>query len=91
MRQVAPPADARISGFLQVRGASAMETTNRNRLLHQLEETRNTVQRQHLLKQLWRLDQQDARRDEAETETPRSGVPRREPGSEPCEPGRVTA
>lgn len=47
-----------------------METTNRNLLLSQLEETRNTVQRQHLLKQLWRLDRQETRCDEALAATP---------------------
>ena len=41
-----------------------MESMNRKQLLRQLEETRNTIQRQHLLKQLWRLDRQEVRRDD---------------------------
>ena len=51
-----------------------METTNRNLLLRQLEETRNTVQRQYLLKQLWRLDRQQIRYDEALAVIPRPAM-----------------
>ena len=41
-----------------------MESMKRKQLLRQLEETRNTIQRQHLLKQLWRLDRQQVCRDQ---------------------------
>ncbi len=47
-----------------------MPAQNRKALLQQLEETRNTVERQSLLKQIWRLDRELARQQTAETYTP---------------------
>ena len=48
-----------------------MPAQNRRALIQQLEETRNTVARQSLLKQIWRLDRETARRQTVEASRPR--------------------
>jgi hypothetical protein len=46
---------------------SIMTAPNRKALLQQLDETRNTVERQSLLKQIWRLDRELQQQQNSET------------------------
>ena len=52
-----------------------MPAQNRKALLRQLEETRNTVERQLLLKQIWRMDRELERQQTSETYTPLPPAP----------------